>query len=348
MLCLAFLQAGHKAQAERELQAFLSQYLDHSMAQDAIFELARLAVEPSGIERGVRTVLSYQESDDLVRSRFCLWVMHLLSDRVHEEGLSENVTKDLKLLRHLISGFPDERLILNTLALGINESLQDYANRVVDNDREADLRDLSLAMTTCRELGYAFSVKGLHTSSEYAELAKRIKAAADDDTMRLDTLKAEMIGSTSVRDHLRLAHLGCLEELLEVLMASEPSPVERILRAAMLLRQGREDEAKDDLHVCFRLMDIIEVERTSQEVTATARLAFYGLGYLPWDVIWEPIQAIRRGQELQALAGWLAEGLGHRVEAAQAYRHLKAAGDGYAQVAREGLTRLGEDPAADD
>ena len=41
MLCLAFLQAGHAQQADRELRAFLSENLDNPLAQDAIFELAR-------------------------------------------------------------------------------------------------------------------------------------------------------------------------------------------------------------------------------------------------------------------------------------------------------------------
>lgn len=341
MLCLAFLQAGHRAQAERELRNFLSEHMDHELAQDAIFELARLAVDRNaGIQRAVRTVLSYQESGDLVRSRFCLWVTHNLCERVRSDGLTPMVVADLRHLRHLISGFVDERLILDTIALGINDAIQDFGNRLLDLDAADELARMRDEIQTCRELGYAFSIKGLHTQKDYVALARHL-AAIPRDRHRIGELGRALRTFRSVRDFLFLAALGQSEPLLELLEAADPSPVERILRAILYLRAGREADAKQDLHVCFRLMDIIEVERTSQEVTATARLAFFGLGYLPWDVIWEPIASIRRGQELQALAAWLAESIGSAEEAGTAYRALNQLGTGYCKLAEQGLVRLG-------
>ncbi len=341
MLCLAFLQAGHRAQAERELRNFLSENMEHELAQDAIFELSRLAVDrSSGIERAVRTVLSYQESGDLVRSRFCLWVTHMLSERVGEDGLSPAVIHDLTQLRHLIRGFADEQLILDTIALGINEALQDFANRLLDMDAATELENLSAEIETCSELGYAFRVTGLHAQQDYLALSRKLAAIPKGDDHG-EQLGHALTGFKSVRDYLFLAALGGSEFLLGALEARDPTPVERILRAILFLRSNRKDAAEEDLHVCFRLMDIIEVERTSQEVTATARLAFFGLGYLPWDVIWEPIASIRRGQELQALAGWLAESLGATEEAAMAYRMLNQLGSGYCKLAEQGLIRLG-------
>lgn len=343
MLCLAFLQAGHLQQAERELRAFLSEYLEHPLAQDAIFELARHCVEPEtgSIERSVRVVLSYQETSDLVRSRFCLWTMHLMANRVRADGLTESVVTDLGLLRHLNRGFADEQLLLDTVALGLVEALRDYANKLLDLQGYQMLEEQMARLKQCRELGYALKVEGMHTPAQYLEVTRWMRSVEAEHHDRRTVLTGYLRDFRNVRDLLWLAGLGCTDLLAEVLVFDEPPPTIRLLRAGIYARLGRREEADADLQYCFRLMDIIEVERTSEEITATARLAFFGLGFLPWDVVWEPIARINRGQDIQALAAWLAECLGHPAEAAMAYHHLHTVGSGYAAIAEHGLARLG-------
>ena len=168
-----------------------------------------------------------------------------------------------------------------------------------------------------------------------------MRAVETDHEQRYEVLSGYLRDYRSVRDLLWLAGMGCGDLLTEVLMKEDLEPSQRLLRAGLLARQQRNEEAEADLQYCFRLMDIIEVERTSEEITATARLAFFGLGFLPWDVVWEPIARINRGQDIQALAGWLAECLGHQTEAAQAYHHLHTIGTGFSAIAEHGLARLG-------
>lgn len=345
MLCLAYLQAGRITQAEEDLRAFLSNHLDHDLAQDAIFELARVPLTgsdgPMGrrIERAVRTVLGYQESRDLVRARFCLWIVNILQQQVQESGLTSDLVEGLRILRHLIRGFNDEDLILATMAHVLNPALSAFADRLLDLEAYLQIEAHLGSMSICREMGYPFLTEGLHTPAQYLTTSRAIGSASGPT--RVTQYTDHLADYLTLRDLLALLALGCGEAILQTLMAQEPRPVLRILRAALLAQTGQRDQMEIDLQFCFRLMDVIEVERTSLEISCTARLAFFGLGYLPWNVVWEPIARTHRGQHLQAVAAFLAECLGHEAEAAMAWRHLHQVGSGYCQVAAQGLARIG-------
>lgn len=343
MLCLSYLQAGHPSQAEKELHGFLSEHIDHSLSQDAIFELAQLTAQlhNGSIERAVRVVLSYQESGDLVRSRFCLWISGLLRERIRRSGLDVQTRHDLELLRHLIRGFSDENLILETIAFDLRSALHESLARLLDLGGEEPLSEQHRAIEECRTLGYPFAVSGLHQRSTYVNLARKLHAIGPAEPERQRQLQSVLRGFDTIRDLICLAAQGCGEELSSALRDVDLSPSRRIFRAALLLRLGEADAANEDLQYCFRLMDIIETERTSQEVTSTARLAFFGLRFLPWDVVWEPIAQLSSSQEVQALAAWLAECLGDNEAAAQGWRHLCNIGSGFCAVAEQGLARLG-------
>lgn len=342
MLCLAFLQGGHLKQADRELRQFLSENIDHPLAQDAIFELARVELDGAeGVGRAVRTVLSYQEADDRVRARFCLWMMDLLAQQVHDEGISSRVEEALRLLQHLISGFPDSALIMETIASGLQSALLTYGRRLLDEDDGARLEQLLDAAQRCRTRGYDLKVDALRPLSWYEPLARRMNqlpANHPDYESRIDQLIGPADG---LRDLLHLVGLGAREPVLRWLKRLDPPPTHRLLRAVLATMCNQDDQARDDLQACFRLMDILEVERTSQSVTAAARLAFFALDYLPWEVVWEPIAAIDQGEEIRALAATTAEALGRPLEAAEAYRSLATPGSGLAAIARLGLERLG-------
>jgi hypothetical protein len=345
MLCLAFLQAGHSAQAEAELQQFLSHYIELPLAQDAIFELARIKAEESdSIERAVRVVLSYQEADDHVRSRFCLWMMDHLIHQVGNEGLSHRVEEDLRYLQHLISGFPDSELIMDTVAQGLDGPIADFGHRLIDEGDYDHLERLLDAIQRCRQRGYDLRVAGVRPLHWYAPLAKRMGELPFNHPEYDARLDQMLVDSDGIRDLLHLISSEVAEPVLHWLeMLEEPPPTHRLLRASLLLHSGRKEAADQDLQICFQLMDILEVERTSQEVTATARLAFFALDYLPWEVVWEPIARMNKAEDLRALAAWLAECLGRPLEAGQAYSSLMAIGTGFRSFATLGLERLGLD-----
>lgn len=343
MLSLAYLQGGQVQQAEQELRDFLSEHIEHPLSQDAIFEVARLTahLHDGSIERAVRTVLSYQESGDLVRSRFCLWVSGIIRERVRRDGLNRRVQRDLELLRHLISGFSDEALILDTIAYDIRQALYECTARLLDLDADQALTEQEDAIRACREMGYPFSIEGFHRQSDYVALARRLHGLAQDgDRHEPDPRLLRDYGT--LRDLLSLAALGCSDELVCILEhPSDLSPSLRIFRGALCMRLGQQERAQEDMQYCFRLMDVIETERTSQEVTSTARLAFYGLHFLPWHVVWEPIAQLTHSRDLQALAAWLAESLGDHAAAAEAYVHLSEIGSGFCKVAEQGMARIG-------
>ncbi|MFW5698697.1 MAG: hypothetical protein ACOCYN_02480, partial [Planctomycetota bacterium] len=343
MLCLAFVEAGHAKQAERELRDFLSDHLEHPLGQDAIFELARILVDPSGrgIARAAREVLSFQESGDLVRSRFCLWVTNLLQRQVRHDGLTLAIVEDLKLLRHLIRGFEDEELLLETIALCFNDAIREFAGKLLDLQAAEEIDNFRAAIVACREFGYALEMPAMTMQSEYLSILRKLHAVPVEAPDRPTRLRAILEGHHRIRDFLALAALGGTEPLLALLAAEELEPEMRVLRAAFLRRVGRDEEAQADLVHCYRVLDDARIERTSESHTATARLAFYALDYLTWDVVWAPIERIKHGHEYQALAAWLAECYGHKEDAAAAYRHLNAIGSGMCSVAEQGLARVG-------
>jgi serine/threonine protein kinase len=349
MLCLAFLRGGHTSQAERELRGFLSEYLEHPLSQDAIFELARLVMEQSGsIAKAVRVVLSYQESGDFVRSRFSLLLLPHLSERVRTKGLTANLIGDLETVRQLIRGSPDEELILVTMSQSMRWDAQAWADRLFDRDAVAEIGIHREALERLAQLGFQLGGLQRRTADEYRQLASRLNANDDLQEVRgllhFGATDALEIGSL-VRDTLELTDLGCGPLLLRTMGSLELRPMELILRAIVALRVGVPDAARSDLDQCFKLTDILETDRSDPHVLHAARMGCYGLGFLPWQLVWDSL-AQGLGHHLfmpiAVVAGALAEALRHREDAMEAYRRAEQEGSGYADVARAGLRRLAE------
>jgi tetratricopeptide (TPR) repeat protein len=348
MLCLAYLRGGHTSQAERELRGFLGEYLEHPLAQDAIFELARLVMDQSGsIAKAVRVVLSYQESGDFVRSRFSLLLLPHLCERVRAKGLTANLIGDLETVRQLIRGSPDEELILITMAQRLRWDAQAWVDALYDRDALPEIAFHREAVGRLEHLGFHLGGAGRRTREEYAALAKRL--IARDDLQEARALLC--FGATDplevgglVRDTLTLVDLGCGPLLLRTMGTVELRPMELILRAVVALRVRVAEAARADLEQCFRLTDVLETDRSDPHVLHAARLGCYGLGFLPWQLVWESLsQGLGHHlfMPIAVVAGALAEALGHREEAAQAYERAAEEGTGFAGIAVEGLGRLG-------
>ncbi|MBA3685410.1 MAG: protein kinase [Planctomycetes bacterium] len=348
MLCLAFLRSGHYAQAEREFRSFLSQYLEHPVAQDAIFELARLVMQQSGsIERAVRVVLSYQESGDFVRSRFALLLLPALSERAGENGLTNNLISDLETVRHLIRGSPDEDLILATMSQMMGTDARRFANRLFDGDLAEEIATHRRALARLQVIGFDLLGNELRTQVEYQELAKRIIASDDFRYTRVclrpgsqDLMQTGMF----IRDVMTLAELGCRKHLLDMLEGMELKPLEMLLRSCLFWQDARPADARADLERCFKLTDVLETERSDPNVIFAARIGCYGLGFLPWNLVWESLSPSIGSvtfMPIAVLAGWVAESLAQRDDAILAYHATARDGTGFARIARNGLVRLG-------
>jgi len=347
MLCLAFLRGGHTSQAERELRGFLGEFLEHPLAQDAIFELARLVMEQSGsIAKAVRVVLSYQESGDFVRSRFSLLLLPHLCERVRAKGLTANLIGDLETVRQLIRGSPDEELILVTMSQQLRWDAQAWVDSLYDRCALPEIGTHRESLERLEQLGFHLGGLGRRTPDEYRGLAERLSARDDLGEVRgllhfgaTDPLE---VGSL-VRDTLTLVDLGCGPLLLRTMGTVELRPMELILRAVVALRVHVAGAARADLDQCFKLTDILETDRSDPHVLHAARLGCYGLGFLPWQLVWDSL-AQGLGHHLfmpiAVVAGVLAEALGHGEDAAQAYRRAAQEGTGFADIARAGLARL--------
>lgn len=347
MLCLAFLRAGHLGQAERELRGFLSDNLEHPLAQDAIFELARLVMDQSGsIERAVRVVLSYQESGDFVRSRFSLLLLPHLEERVRAKGMTANLVGDLETVRQLIRGSPDEELILATISQMLRWAAQRWADGLYDRDAIADIEAHREAIARLGAIGFHLDGGARRTRSEYDAVAGELVARDDAAMMRallhIGATESLEIGNL-LRDVLALSDRGCGQLLLRTLGAVELRPIELIARAVVALRLGVREAARADLEQCFKLTDVLETDRSDPHVLFAARLGCYGLGFLPWKLVWESLEqglSHHLFMPIAVLAGTLAEALGNRDDAAQAFARASEDGTGFAAVARAGAARL--------
>ena len=347
MLCLAFLRGGHTSQAERELRGFLSDSLEHPLSQDAIFELARLVMDQSGsIAKAVRVVLSYQESGDFVRSRFSLLLLPHLCERVRAKGLTANLIGDLETVRQLIRGSPDEELILVTMAQQLRWDAQAWADALYDHETLTEIAAHREALARLDQLGFHLGGLGRRSRDEYRVLAGSLNARDDLQQVRgllhfgaSDPLE---VGSL-VRDTLALVDLGCGPLLLRTMGTVELRPMELILRAVVALRVRVGAAARADLEQCFKLTDILETDRSDPHVLHAARMGCYGLGFLPWQLVWDSL-AQGLGHHLfmpiAVVAGSLAEALGKREDALQAFRRAAQDGTGFADIARAGLARL--------
>jgi hypothetical protein len=149
-----------------------------------------------------------------------------------------------------------------------------------------------------------------------------------------------------VRDFFVLLSLGCEEQLLHALNGDDVTSIERLLRAGLWTRNNQADLARADLEWCFKLTDLVEIERTSLVMLYAARMGCYGLGYLPWDLMVDGLNKVQEGIEalpLTAVSGWIAETRGNLDDAASIYRMLLTDGSGFVNVARQGLARIGKD-----
>jgi hypothetical protein len=295
----------------------------------------------------VQEILSYQESGDFVRTRFCLWLMPFLNQDVDGRGISSELEHDLKMLRSLIRGSPDEATLLSTLSASLATSLRSFLNRLVDANDAAGLLQAKESIERCKTMGYKITIREQRLLADFMALASRLEKINDP----VETVLAIGRGEDNpnilfdfVRDFLSLVNLGCTEQLLAALAGDDLTPVEHLLRAGLHLRYGQTEPANVDLQWCFRLTDVLETERTSLVILLAARLGCFGLGYLPWELVEDglkPIGDTFQGKCLEAIAAWMAECLGHTDIAAKMYRSLLTPGSGLVLVGKQGLERLG-------
>ncbi|NRA38306.1 MAG: hypothetical protein HRU15_09215, partial [Planctomycetes bacterium] len=344
MLCLAFQQAGHVEQSEQELHNFLLGNIDHRLSRDAIFELARLRTgnDYKRIESGIRVVLSYQEADDRVRSRFCLWASDLLHDTVFLNGIDDSVIEALRLMKHLIRGFSDELVLLDTISGIIIKAITAFGSRLIDLQAYEQFEEFKDLVKECRDQNFDLYPEFPHAPKDYLEASREVTAAKSGKENTTQIIKI-CKPFTSPRDIICLSALGCADSLIEYIEDSHRTrPVMILCLAALYARIGDADKSKSLLEECFRLMDVIENERTNVEMTTVMRLGMYGLDFLPWQVVWPPISQMIHEPEIQVLTAWLAECLGHHEEALEAYSFLRDSDAvGFRNVIEQAMTRLG-------
>ncbi len=351
MLCMALVTCARNSEAESEIREFLSDHLDHRLAQDAIFQLAclRLRNPQGGIRKAVQEILSYQESGDVVRTRFCLWMIPHLMNGVLQGGLTDDLEFDLRLIKSMLKGSNEEATIISTLSQVISSSLRLHLNRIVDSDDAnsiADQRDRIIRVT---QLGFKLSFREQRLLPDYEELAHHLIKIDDPSETVLCLGRGEDNPSALcdyVRGTLTLMHLGCGVQLLNALVdtpGDDLTPVEHLLRTCLNRAFGEIDEADADLEWCFRLTDILETERTSLVILFCARLGCFGLGYLPWELVEDGLRTIIGNvvaMPLIAVSAYLAESLGHPLIAERMYRILLEPGTGFRLVGSQGLERI--------
>ncbi|MCK6491286.1 MAG: protein kinase, partial [Planctomycetes bacterium] len=318
LLCQALMAGGDDVAAEAELRAFLGEHLDHRLAQDAIFEVARLRMRDrtAGLRRAVQELLSYQESDDVVRTRFCLWQLGVLGEEVAAHGITAEVEQLLRLLRGLIKGSPDEEPLLATLSAQLSGSLRAHRNRLVDTDDAAGLTASRYAQRRCQTMGFRIDVREGRLHADYRELAAHLETLDDPAETILCIGRGEEALNPLIdflRDAIALADFGCERVLLHAFAGDDATALERLLRACLHLRLGDRPAAQVDLQWCFQLTDVLETERTSLVTLTAARLGCFGLGYLPWDLVADGLRTIAghpAHPALTALSAFLGESLG--------------------------------------
>jgi serine/threonine protein kinase len=351
MLCLAYLRADMPSVAEVQIKEFLSRNLEHPLAPDAIFELARLYASNGleGLERAVRTLLGYQESGDYVRARFCLWLLPQIEQHARDHGVSAQFQRALELIRHLIRGSPDERAILGTFAEAISMGLWRCMCRTYDRQDDNGIATLRLGFKHLRSLGLHLALRDPRTANDDLALARHLMAVNDPvETVVLLGRGDEqsLVLYDFVRDFFLLLALGCEEQLAAALASDDLAPVERLLRAGLHARNDNREAVREDLNWCFSLTDRVETERHSLELLYAARMGCYGLGYLPCELMTDGMDRLLgspAGVALLAVAAWTAENHGPRDDAAQVWRALLTGDTGFAMVARQSLARLGLD-----
>jgi hypothetical protein len=224
-----------------------------------------------------------------------------------------------------------------------------YLSYLYDRGDNGHIAAFRAGLQRCRALGYKLSLRDPRTHGDDLSLARHLMAINDPAETVLYLGRADdnpFLLYDYVRDFFSLMALGCEEVLLQALNGEDVTPVERLLRAGLWMRNNQMDLARADLEWCFKLTDLVEVERTSLVTLYAARMGCYGLGYLPWDLMIDGLNKVQEGIEalpLTMLAGWIAETQGHENDAAEIYRLLLVDGTGFVMVARQGLARMGKD-----
>ena len=348
MLCMAQVSSGRREEAEGEIREFLADHLEHRLAQDAIFQLAcmRLRNPQGGIRKAIQEILSYQESGDVVRTRFCLWMVPHLTAGVAQAGLNDDLEFDLRLIKNMLKGSADDTTIVSTLAQAITGSLRTYLNQVVDRNDAEILADQRNRIRRVTQLGYKLSFREQRLLPDYQELAAHL-TTVNDPAETILCLGRGDDSPPALADFLRgalvLIHLGCSAQVLAALGDQDLTPVEHLLRAALHHRLGNLPAGHEDLEWCFRLTDVLETERTSLVILFCARLGCFGLGYLPWELVEEGLHTISGtlvAMPLVAVSAFLAEALGQPEVARRMYELLGQPGSGFKLIAEQGLGRL--------
>lgn len=348
--CMAVMKHGDLADAAEALRDYLSDNLEHVLARDAIFTLAKVQYERHGgsLRAAIRELLGYQESGDVVRTRFCLWIMPLIGAQVEHGGLTSDVETDLEHLARLMRGSPDESALMGTLSRWLSSHLRTWLNHLVDRNDTVAIATCREAMRRARAVGYTITIREPRMLGDYARISHDITSNNDPARTVLVIGRGEDRPTTLfdfVRDSLVLVGMGAVKPILESLSGGdELTPVERVMRAGLRRRVGDTAGAQEDLEWCFRLTDELETSRTSLTKLFAARLGCLALGYLPASLVLDGLSTIRQDilhSPLLALTAFTCESHGDRLTAMQLWRELSVDGSGFALVGKQGIERLG-------
>lgn len=348
--CMAVVKRGELADAAEALREFLSDNLEHVLARDAIFTLAKVQYERHGgsLRAAIRELLGYQESGDVVRTRFCLWIMPLIGAQVEHGGLTTEVEHDLEHLARLMRGSPDETALMGTLSRWLSSHLRGWLNHLVDRNDSVAIAACRDAMRRARALGYTITIREPRMLSDFVKISHEIGASDDPARTVLVIGRGEDRPTTLfdfVRDCLVLVGMGSIKPILDALSGGdELTPVERVLRAGLRRSAGDTAGSQEDLEWCFRLTDELETSRTSLTKLFAARLGCLALGYLPASLVLDGLSTIRADilhSPLLALTAFTCESHGDRLTALQLWRELSAEGTGFSLVGKQGIERLG-------
>ena len=347
--CMAVLKRGDLAATSEALREFLGDHLEDVLARDAIFTLAKVQYERHGgsLRAAIRELLGYQESGDVVRTRFCLWIMPLIGAQVEHGGLTTEVEHDLEHLARLMRGSPDESALMGTMSRWLSSHLRGWLNHLVDRTDAVAISACRDAMRRSRALGYTITIREPRMLSDYARISHEISNTDDPARTVLVIGRGEDRPTTLfdfVRDSLVLVGMGAERPVLAALSGGEElTPVERVLRAGLRRRLGETAGAQEDLEWCFRLTDELETSRTSLTKLFAARLGCLALGYLPASLVLDGLSTIREDilhSPLLALTAFTCESHGDRLTAMQLWRELAAEGTGFSLVGKQGIERL--------
>ncbi|MFM2091068.1 MAG: hypothetical protein RLZZ127_1557 [Planctomycetota bacterium] len=347
LLAQALVRCGAPQAAMEELEAVLAEAADQPIGQDAIFELARLRLGTGGLRKAVSTILSAQESGDLVRSRFCIWLIDYLLDLLRARGYGDEVMAEFETVRLLIRGSPDEEVLLRTVAAAMGIALRASGESAVDDGDRERLMAVRAARRRLIGMGFRSDVPEARTEEDYRTLAKTTLASADPAQLVLGVGRGDDEAGhlrDFVRDWLWMVAMGCGEDLARAYAGDDATAIERLLRAGLALRAGDTAGAQADIEWCFRLTDQLETNRTSSVLLFAARMGCWCLGFLPWELVEEGLDVLDGNlvfPPLLSTAAWVAEHRGERDLAIRLWHRVHAGGRGYRRVAEQGLARLG-------